>query len=332
MTEGEPTAVTDAGPQETVVTDRELFDQAISNEPASPEPAKAEPVSANAETVQPGETPAEIQARDEKGRFAQGKVPAPTEDKPQLPPALNAPEPQAQPAPQAAPPQQQQPQHVPLKVLLEERERRQNLEKQAAQMTEALQYMQRMVQQQQPQPQQPQAPQQTIFDGPEEYLRTNVMEPLRNEGYRTMLEIRDGMSRDYANDKYGEKVVEAAFEAMKKVRNTVEGDAAYRQIMQHGNPYKALVQWHQRHRAHEAIGQDPDGWLRQRQQEWVKDPNAHKAVLEYLRQNQQQQKPSAAQSPNVQLPPSLSTIPAASGRADGLGDLTDASLYNFATR
>ena len=331
MTE-DTTAVTDAGPQETVVTDRELFDQAISTEPASPEPAKAEPTPTESKP-EPELTPAQIQARDEKGRFAQGKIPAPTEDKPQLPPSLNAPE-QPQPAPQAAPPQQQQPQHVPLKVLLEERERRQNLEKQAAQMTEALQYMQRMVQQQQQpqQPQQPQAPQQTIFDAPDEYLRTNVIEPLRNEGYRAILERNDALSRDYANDKYGEKVVEAAFEAMKKVRSTVEGDAAYRQIMQHGNPYKALVQWHQRHRAHEAIGQDPDVWLKQQQQNWVKDPNAQKAVLEYLRQQQQQQKPSAAQPPNVQLPPSLSTIPAASGRADGLGDLTDASLYNFATR
>ena len=90
----------------------------------------------------------------------------------------------------------------------------------------------------------------------------------------------------------------------------------------------ALMQWHQQARAQAAIGPDPNAWLRQRQQDWVRDPRAQQAVLQHLRQQQQ----ASNRPPNVSLPPSLSTMPASSGRLDDQGDLSNESLYRFATK
>jgi len=144
-----------------------------------------------------------------------------------------------------------------------------------------------------------------------------------------MLQIKDGLSREMANQQFGEKAVQAALDEITKVRMTPQGDFAYRQMMASGHPYGALVRWHAQARAQQAIGNDPNAWLRARQQEWVRDPNAQKAVLEYLRQQQTQQ--GRGQPPSVQLPPSLSTLPGSPAGAEPIGDLSDASLYAFAT-
>jgi hypothetical protein len=112
-----------------------------------------------------------------------------------------------------------------LRELLEERDRRQKLETQVAQLTEAFNHIRQyglQPPQGQPQPQPPN-PQQ-LFEQPDQYLNANVINPLREWGTREMLAIKEAMSLDYANDKYGEKVVNEAFEAMKKVRYTPEGD------------------------------------------------------------------------------------------------------------
>src|SRR5262249_51797759 len=154
---------------------------------------------------------------------------------------------------------------------------------------------------------------------------SNVIDPLQQWGSMEMMRIKEAMSLDYANDKYGEKTVQAALDAMTKVRYSPDGDFAYRQIMASGNPYKSLVEWHRRQRAHDVIGADPDAWLKQRQQEWLNDPAAQKAMMEILRG--QQQKSSVAQPSNVSLPPSLSSIPAAAGRVEEVGDLSDESLF-----
>src|SRR6266516_665827 len=302
--------------EEVVITDRELFDQAISDTP--PEPKPAEPA------AQPTKTPEQRQARDDRGRFS-GRQP-----QQQRPPSQQAAPPQQpqQPPAQARPPAapQAEDHRVPLKTFIEERDRRQKLEKQ---LEEVVDYMKRQPQQPQA-PQQPQGPKQTIWDNPDEYLLHNVIEPLRAEGRRAIMERNDGLSREYAINTHGEEIVNDAFEALKSIRNTPEGEYAYNTIMAAGHPYGALVKWHQKQRAHKAVGEDPDAWLRQKQQDWLRDPNAQKAMMDYLRS--QQSRPTPGTQPNVSLPPSLSSIPASSGRVEQAGDLTDESLYKFATR
>jgi hypothetical protein len=145
----------------------------------------------------------------------------------------------------------------------------------------------------------------------------------------------DKMSREFANHQFGSQAIEAALADMTRIRHTPQGDAIYRQIMATGHPYGALMQWHQQVQAHQniakvqqVIGPDPNAWLKQKQQEWVKDPNAQRAVLAELRQQQQ----ASGRPPNVSLPPSLSSMPASSGRLDDGGDLSNESLYRFAIK
>src|SRR6266487_4216992 len=177
MVGNEPVDTGGGDTEEVVITDRELFDQAISDTP--PEPKPAEPAQSDAK---PTETPEQRQGRDDRGRFA-GRQP----QQPQLPPQQPAQpqQPPAQARPPAAP--QAEDHRVPLKTFIEERDRRQKLEKQ---LEEVVEYMKRQPQQPQA-PQQPQGPKQTIWDNPDEYLLHNVIEPLRAEGRRAIMERND---------------------------------------------------------------------------------------------------------------------------------------------
>jgi hypothetical protein len=293
---------------DVVVTDQQLFDHAISDTPATP--ATPEPAPAAAPQPQPTPQQPATPERDEQGRFA------PRQGQP----------PQQQP-PQAAP---QQPQRVPedhrvpLRELLDERERRQRVEAEANQIRQA--WAQWQAQQAAAAAAQ-QAPQ-TIFDNPDDYLNQRVMNPLRQEGQMYMLQVKDGMSREMANMQFGERTVNAALQDMTRVRHTPQGDFVFNQIMQSGHPYAALVKWHSTARAQQAIGPDPHAWLRKQQEQWVNDPKAQAAVLQRI----QQQQRSAGRPPNVSLPPSLSSIPASSGRLDDQGDMSNESLYRFATK
>jgi hypothetical protein len=301
-----------------VVTDQQLFDHAISDTPAA-EPAAPIPAPSPAPAPQqPSQQP--TPPRDEQGRFAprQGQPPQ-------------------QQQPQAAPQQRQPEDHrVPLRELLDERERRQRVEAEANQMRQAWAQWQQMQAQQAAEAAQQQAPQ-TIFDNPDDYLNQRVMNPLRQEGQMYMLQVKDGMSREMANMQFGEQAVNAALQDMIRVRHTPQGDFVFNQIMQAGHPYAALVKWHNTARAQQAIGPDPHAWLQQKQQEWVKDPKAQQAVLQHLPRETvlqyfRQQQQASGRPPNVSLPPSLSSMPASSGRLDDQGDMSNESLYRFATK
>ena len=84
---------------------------------------------------------------------------------------------------------------MPLRELLDERERRQRIEAEAHQMRQAWAQFQA---QQQAAAQQQQAPQ-TIFDNPEDYLTQRVVAPLRQEMQARELQRTDKMSREFAN-------------------------------------------------------------------------------------------------------------------------------------
>jgi hypothetical protein len=209
--------------------------------------------------------------------------------------------------------------------MLDERERRQRVEAEYNQLLQHLQQQQRA--------QQPQGPE-TIFDAPDEYLNQRVIAPLRQEMQMEMMKRTDAQSREFANVQFGEQVVNAALAEIAKIRQTPQGNFVFQQIMAAGHPYGELVKWHNQARAHAAIGQDPQAWLKQQQQAWFNDPKVQEAMAQHLRQKYaaQQQQNGSGNPPNVSLPPSLSSVPSTSGRNVELGDLSSESLFNFAIK
>jgi hypothetical protein len=313
MTPDDNVANTDVGqPADIVVTDKELFDQAVAPEPEkAPEPApeQAAPQQPTQEQVQ--------RARDEQGRFA------PKGQQPQQPPEQ--------------PQQQQQPRtedhRVPLAELHRERARAQRAEAEMAQMQHAWAYFQQQqlaAQQQQQRQQQPEQPQQTIFDNPDVYLNERVISPMQQWGQMEIMKVKDGLSRSHANDRFGEEVVNTALQDLSSIRYTPQGDFIFKQIMASGHPYGELVKWHHTAKAQQAIGPDPKAWLQRQQQAWFNDPTVQAKMIEHVRAQQQQN--GNGRPPQVNLPPSLSSMPAASGRSEEGGDLSSASLYRFATK
>jgi DNA-binding transcriptional LysR family regulator len=215
---------------------------------------------------------------------------------------------------------------VPLAELLKERDARQRLEAHAQELTRAVMDLQQRLSPQQPQ--QPQGPE-TIFDDPRAYLDQHVMQPLRQEGQMYMMKIKDDVSRTQANMQFGEQEVNAALVDIGRIRQTPQGNFVFNQIMSAGHPYGELVKWHRTVRAQAAIGADPQGWLRQQQQAWAENERVQDYVMQMRAKRLGAQK---GNPPNVQLPPSLSSIRSSSGRMDNGGDLSSASLYDFATK
>ena len=295
------------------ITDRQLFDHAISTPDPTPAPDTSQPSSS-----QPSSTPSQGQASEQPAStrpdLQQG---AQTPGQPRDPQGKFAPKPQGQ---------QGQQHNVPLAELLKERDARQRLEAHASELTRAVMDLQQRLSPQQPQ--QPQGPE-TIFDDPRAYLDQHVMQPLRQEGQMYMMKIKDDVSRTQANMQFGENEVNAALTDMGRIRQTPQGNFVFNQIMQSGHPYGELVKWHRTVRTQQAIGANPQAWLRQQQQAWAENEKVQDYVMQMRAKRLGAQK---GNPPNVQLPPSLSSVRSSSGRMDNGGDLSSSSLYDFATK
>ena len=289
------------------ITDQQLFDHAVS----SPDPAPASDLRRrhrrrHRRRRRMRKRPS---SRPRPGPICSNNPQQPN-GQPRAPDGKFAPKPQGQP--------QQQGHNVPLAELLRERDARQKLEAHAAELTRAVMELQQRMNPQQPQ--QPQGPQ-TIYDDPDAYLDQRVMQPLRQEGQMYMMKIKDDMSRVQANRDYGAEEVNAALGQMQQVRHTPQGQFVFNQIMSSGHPYEQLVQWHRQVRAQAAIGADPQAWLKQQQQAWAENEKVQDYVLQLRAKRLSAQQ---GQPPNVQLPPSLSSVRSSSGRMDNGGDLSSA--------
>jgi len=296
------------------ITDQMLFDQAVSTPDPTPSPAPSQP------SQTPSDTGGATDAPPPSTRPDLQQQPAQAEQQPRAPDGKFAPKGPPQ-------PQQRMPEdhRVPLREMLDERERRQRIEAEYNQLLQHFQQQQRA--------QQPQGPE-TIFDAPDEYLNQRVIAPLRQEMQMEMMRRTDAQSREFANVQFGEQVVNAALADIAKIRQTPQGEFVFKQIMAAGHPYGELVKWHNQARAHAAIGQDPQAWLKQQQQAWFNDPKVQEAMAQHLRQKyaQQQQQNGSGNPPNVSLPPSLSSVPSSSGRGVELGDLSSESLFQHAIK
>lgn len=287
------------------VTDQELFDAAITD-PQADGPADITPT--EPERLAP--------ARDEHGRFVTAQETA-QETAPAVEPEKVA-EPVAEPAKE--PVKAQEPDHrVPLRELLDERERRQN-ESAHRQRLEA-QLAEFMAKRDQAKPPE-------FWDDPNAHLEHRLA-PVRQNIDRSVNQVREDFSQLYANDKYGEEAVRAAYSEMEKVvQRFGPNHPDYIRVMQSSHPYGELVKWHQSNQTLAKVGGDLDAFLAKRDEELVNDPVFMAKIAEKLRANGGAVQAKSAS--NVQLPPSLNRAAAAMSRTAEDGDLSNDSLYRHA--
>lgn len=281
------------------LNDQELFAQAVADQPAetpaAPEPAQAEQVQ-----EQPSIN------RDEQGRFA---ARAAEEQAAQQP----TPTPAATPEPT-----------IPPGVLREEKEKRRALEREIAELRGQMSVITRQ------QPQQP-APQPKalidIFENPDEAIRERVA-PQFQEINQTLLSF----ARENAELRFTPERVSEAEQAFMQAMQTRSLDPAdYNRVVNAPNRYTAAVQWHQRQNVLKEVGPDPEVYKARVLEEALKDQAFLAKALEAARASAGQQQPGKPSSV-VQLPPSLNRASSAASPHEVAGDLSNESLYAFATR
>lgn len=148
--------------------------------------------------------------------------------------------------PEAAPPavSEDTGKHIPISALLDEREKRQALAREAEELRQKLAQFQ--AQQQQPQP--------DFYENPEARLqqeRTQVQQMLWNE--------RLNMSETLARQSHGDEAVNAAREAF--AEEVKRNPALYADLQKQANPYGYVVQWHKRQSVLSKLGDDPDAYI-----------------------------------------------------------------------
>ena len=303
-------------------TDQELFQDAISSEaPAETPPATVE---------KPAETP----PADTGGK--QGRDPATGQftGKSSVPATGEKPATTAQPGGDR--PATTEPtggdHRVPLSEHLSERERRQNAERDRDEARRYVEQLARQVEALQRPREAPKPPDPWLDpQGHADFIARQQTAPLERQ-----LELqRDGFSRMMAVEKYGEEPVAQAFSALE---TAVRLDPAMRlqaqQIWQASHPYGALMSWHRREQAMKEFGSDPAAYKARLRDEFLKDPEFRKAVVEAIKAETMPAGNGSRPQSVTRLPPSLSRAPSAAS-PNGAGDLvplTDAELFREATR
>lgn len=308
-------------------TDRDLLSSALTDEPQAT-PAAPEPAPPSVGEAPPA--PTDGQPRDDLGRFAPKDETAP---KPPVQPT----QPQVAESQQAPPTADSQPQEhrVPLRELLDEREKRQEAARQLAERDQRLDYMSRLLASMQQQPQQQPGPQQQqqpvdIWSNPDAYLDGRISPHVQN-AVNAIQQVKEDNSRLLADDKYGEEVVNAAYAELTRQLQTGQGQFDYQRIMASRHPYGELVKWHKAQTNLKQIGESPEAWLEKQLAAKMHDP-AFQAQVIQLAQQQQPSNGSGRPAP-ISLPPSLSRTPAAMGVvADDSTDQSDAAELTAALR
>lgn len=150
-------------------------------------------------------------------------------------------EPEAKGEPEPAPPavSEDAGKHIPISALLDEREKRQALQREVEALRKA---------------QQEQAKKPDFYEDPEGRLtqeRTQVQQMLWNERLNT--------SEMVARQAHGDEAVTAATEAFSQ--EVQRNPALYMELQRQQNPYGFVVQWHKRNSFLSKIGDDPDAYI-----------------------------------------------------------------------
>lgn len=194
------------------------------------------------------------------------------------------PEPEPKGEPEAAPPAavvEDNARHIPISALLDEREKRQKLEREAEELRK-WRAEQEAKQQKRP----------DFYADPEGFLAQQqqlVQQALWNERLNT--------SEIVAREKFGDEAVEKAAEAFRAAAQNSPALAA--EFRRQANPYSYVIAWHKKQSTLEKMGDDPDAWI---------NAQIEARLAERMAQMSQpvQSKPSAP-------PPSLASAAAAGG-------------------
>lgn len=189
------------------------------------------------------------------------------------------PEPKGEPEP-AAPPaaQPEEPKHVPLTALLDEREKRQKIERER---DEAMQRLQAFQAQQQPKDKP------DIFTDPEA-----VIAQIRQEAAMQARQVKLELSQELAVKEFGQDLVAEAYAFF----DAPENRHMTHQFAGHASPFHAAVQHYKQIKAMQEIGPDPEAW-KAKQLEALRAEILAQAV------------PSAPKAP----PPSMAATPGSGG-------------------
>lgn len=253
--------------------------------------------------------------------FALAQQTAPPEETPPEPAAEEQAVAEEPPATEPAPPEAEA--QVPSWRLREEAEARRAAEERATQMEQRLQEIGTYLQQQQAQ-QQPKSP--DFFENPDaatQALINRSLQPLAEATHRQMMYL----GKMVASVAHGQDTVSEAEDAfMKAVQNQELDPADYERVVNAPNRYDAAVQWYKRQSVLSSVGDDPNAWFEQQLAARMAEPEFQAKLLEQVRSG-------AAKAPtSVKLPPSLSRATAAANNREIEGDMSDQSLFAFATK
>lgn len=287
------------------LSDKALFESAVSNEPA-PQPAPE----ATQPEVQAQEAVNE-QPRDEHGRFA---------------PKVEKTE-EAAPVVQAQVAEQSKPEPDAMVPSWRLREVREEAERRAKEDREKLEsdFQARLRQfQTQAQPQQPQQPPPNLFEAPDERLAFE-----RQQFSQQMQSQRFEFSEMLARQTIGDQKVEQAVKWLEGNLNP----ALQARIVNSRHPWGEVVKAHEESRVLAEIGPDPAAYRARLEEQLLNDPAFMQKVGEKLRSQSQTPQPNGQRpAPVTQLPPSLQKVGSSVSHTAGLtdADMSDAALFNYA--
>lgn len=177
--------------------------------------------------------------------------------------------------------------------LLEERKKRQTLERELQEL--------RAQQAQRQQPQQEQ-PEYSFDDDPANYLRHQIQTT-----QEAQLDTQLNISEMIARSQKGDEAVDAAlsdWEEFQKANGAV-AHGIWQQFMQARHPYDSLLKWHNQHKIISEIGSDPEAWRNAEREriraELMQGQNAP-AVAQTSAPSQQPPPPSLASAPSAARP------------------------------
>lgn len=202
-------------------------------------------------------------------------------------------------APQQQPEQQETP-RVPLAELKAEREKRQQYERELAEMRGRLQAMERFAA---PQASQSEQPPPDIFENPAAFVQQAIQPQQQMLLYNARL---------VAEARFGEKETNEAIEAFDSLMaQRAIHPAEIQRVMSSPNPFAEAVKWHKQHKIVSEIGTDPNAYRERLLADALNDPAFRQKAMESWRgQAAQQPNNGQARAPVVNLP-SLSKVGAA---------------------
>lgn len=299
------------------LNDKELFDNAIADTPAEAATVTETPAT-GPEAVQT-ETAASI-ARDDKGRFAPKEQAAPAEA--------------VQPTDTTSA-QQDTAAHVPSWRLREVNEAREAAERRAQETEARARDFERQLEDMRRQfmAQQPKAEPVDFFADPDAALK-NRLDPFeqRVQAIERNANLRASRAENIAI--HGRDTVTEMEKAVEQAMRSghPELPALRMQMLQSEDPVGVAMQWYQRDKLLKETGGDLSSYKSKMLDDALKDPAFLAKALEAAKQQASGQVPGSKPNNVVQIPPSISRATAAASPHEENGDLSDRSLYSFATR